>query len=318
MPPSHARCHHASVLGALQGFSTIAAVISVGFVLAHVGVLGMEARNILADLAFFVASPALLLVVLSKAPVSAVLSWGLVVAAGGALLVMAIAAAIAHWRWGMGLGETVLAALCSGYVKSGNLGLPIALYVLGDITYAAPVLLLQLLVLTPVSMTVLDSQLPFAKPGVMSRVAGLLRNPITVGALIGLVLSVTGRQLPSALLDPITLIGNLAVPCMLIAFGVALRLGQRPGKDLGRVATLSGLKLVGQPVIAASLGAALGLRGHELFAVVVMAALPTAQNIFTYSLRYDRGVYLTRDTIFVTTLASAPVILVAALVFGGA
>ena len=84
------------------------------------------------------------------------------------------------------------------------------------------------------------------------------------------------------------------------------------------MATLSGLKLVGQPVIAASLGAALGLRGHELFAVVVMAALPTAQNIFTYSLRYDRGVYLTRDTIFVTTLASAPVILVAALVFGGA
>ena len=55
-----------------------------------------------------------------------------------------------------------------------------------------------------------------------------------------------------------------------------------------------------------------------MFAVVVMAALPTAQNIFTYSLRYDRGVYLTRDTIFVTTLASAPVILVAALVFGGA
>ena len=56
MPPSRARCHDASVLGALQGFSTIAAVISVGFVLAHVGVLGMEARNILADLAFFVLS----------------------------------------------------------------------------------------------------------------------------------------------------------------------------------------------------------------------------------------------------------------------
>ena len=37
----------------------------VGFVLAHVGVLGPEARKILADVAFFVASPALLLVVLS-------------------------------------------------------------------------------------------------------------------------------------------------------------------------------------------------------------------------------------------------------------
>jgi predicted permease len=166
-------------------------------------------------------------------------------------------------------------------------------------------------------MTILDSRLPGAKPGLMARVAGLFRNPITVGAVLGLVLSVTHVQLPPVLLDPITLIGNLAVPCMLIAFGVALRLGQRPGEDLGQVATLSVLKLVGQPLIAAGLGAGLGLRGHELFAVVVMAALPTAQNIFTYSLRYGRAVYLTRDTIFVTTLASAPVILVAALVFGG-
>jgi predicted permease len=317
MPLSRPRCQDAQVLGALQGFSTIAAVIAVGFVLAHLGVLGLDARNILADLAFFVASPALLLVVLAQAPVSVVLSWGLLVAAGGALLVMAVAAAIAHWRWGMGLGETVMAALCSGYVNSGNLGLPIALYVLGDITYAAPVLLFQLLVLTPVSMTILDSRLPGAKPGLMARVAGLFRNPITVGAVLGLVLSVTHVQLPPVLLDPITLIGNLAVPCMLIAFGVALRLGQRPGEDLGQVATLSVLKLLGQPLIAAGLGAGLGLRGHELFAVVVMAALPTAQNIFTYSLRYGRAVYLTRDTIFVTTLASAPVILVAALVFGG-
>ena len=78
------------------------------------------------------------------------------------------------------------------------------------------------------------------------------------------------------------------------------------------MATLSGLKLVGQPVIAASLGAALGLRGHELFAVVVMAALPTAQNIFTYALRYEKAIFLTRDAIFVSTFGSVPVILLAA------
>ena len=59
-------------------------------------------------------------------------------------------------------------------------------------------------------------------------------------------------------------------------------------------------------------------RGVALFVVIVMAALPTAQNIFTYSLRYQRAVYLTRDAIFVTTLGSAPVILLAALIFQGA
>ncbi len=305
------------MLGALQGFTTISAVVAVGFLLAHVGVLGLAARQILADVAFFVASPALLLVVLAKAPVGQVLSSGLLVAALSSVAVMAVAAALARWRWRLGLGETVMAGLCSGYVNSGNLGLPIAFYVLGDYTYAAPVLLYQLLLLTPLSMTVLDSTLPGASSGLAARLAGLFRNPITVGALIGLVLSVTQVQLPSVLLDPITLIGNLAVPCMLIAFGVALRLGQRPGEDLDRVAALSGLKLVGMPLAAAVIGAALGLRGHDLFAVVVMAALPTAQNIFTYSLRYDRAVYLTRDTIFVTTLGSVPAILVVTLAFHG-
>ena len=306
------------MLGALQGFSTITAVIAVGWVLAHRGILGLEARQILADLAFFVASPALLLVVLAKAPVGEVLSSGVVVAAGSAAGVMAVAAAVARWRWRVGVGETVMAALCAGYVNSGNLGLPIALYVLGNVAYAAPVLLLQLLVLTPVSMTILDSQLPGARAGLAARITGLFRNPITLGALAGLVLSVTHVTLPPVLLDPLTLIGNLAVPCMLVAFGVALRLGQRPGEALDRIAVLALLKLVGQPLAAAGIGAALGLRGHALFVVIVMAALPTAQNIFTYSLRYQRAVYLTRDAIFVTTLGSAPVILLAALIFHGA
>lgn len=317
--PSGARlCDDHRVLGALQGFATISAVVAVGWVLAHVGVLGLEARQILADLAFFVASPALLLVVLSRAPVGGVFTTGLLVAVVSALAVMALAAGVARWRWGAGPGDTVMAALCAGYVNSGNLGLPIALYVLGDAVYAAPILLLQLLVLTPISMTILDSQRPGARPGLRARLVGMFRNPITLGALVGVVLSVRGLTLPPVVMDPVTMIANLSVPCMLIAFGVALRLGQRPGDAFGRLTWLAGLKLVGMPLVAAGIGAAFGLRGHELYAVVVMAALPTAQNIFTYALRYQRSIYLTRDTIFVTTLGSVPAILLAALVFHGA
>ena len=42
----------------------------------------------------------------------------------------------------------------------------------------------------------------------------------------------------------------------------------------------------------------------------MIAALPTAQNVFTFAMRYNRGVILARDTIFVATLISVPVILV--------
>jgi predicted permease len=42
----------------------------------------------------------------------------------------------------------------------------------------------------------------------------------------------------------------------------------------------------------------------------VIAALPTAQNVFNFAVRYDRGVILARDTIFVTTLLSVPAVLI--------
>ena len=54
----------------------------------------------------------------------------------------------------------------------------------------------------------------------------------------------------------------------------------------------------------------MGLAGHDLLAVTVIAALPTAQNVFTFAMRYDRAVILARDSIFVATVLSVPAILV--------
>ena len=59
----------------------------------------------------------------------------------------------------------------------------------------------------------------------------------------------------------------------------------------------------------------LARQGEALFAVVVTAALPTAQNIFTYAVRYRREVNLARDVIFISTFASVPVILGIAALF---
>ena len=75
MPPRPPDCDDPRVIGALQGFSTISAVVVVGWLLAHFGVLGLEARQILADVAFFVASPALLLVVLLLGAVIGLKAW---------------------------------------------------------------------------------------------------------------------------------------------------------------------------------------------------------------------------------------------------
>ena len=42
------------------------------------------------------------------------------------------------------------------------------------------------------------------------------------------------------------------------------------------------------------------------FAVVLMAALPTAQNVLVYAMQFDAGQRLARDAQVITTFASLP------------
>ena len=44
-----------------------------------------------------------------------------------------------------------------------------------------------------------------------------------MGSLAGVAVSATGLRIPGPVMDPLTLIGNMAVPAVLLAFGISLR-----------------------------------------------------------------------------------------------
>ncbi len=304
--------------GVLAGFATIGIIIGLGFLLAQLKILDATAQGVLTRIAYYVASPALMVTVLGNTDVQRLLSANLIASLASVAVAATIAVLLARLVWKRDGGDTVIAAFCSAYVNAGNLGLPIAAYALGDAALVAPMLLAQLLVLQPSGLAVLDGITHIPTPGIsrrrllLIRLARPLRNPLAVGSLVGLALALTGIKLPVAINAPLTLIGGIAVPCMLLAYGTSLRLGPRPGAGEPpiQVGALVLLKLVVQPIAAYLIGAyAVGLAGHDLLAVTVIAALPTAQNVFTLAMRYERGVILARDTIFVATLLSVPVIL---------
>jgi hypothetical protein len=307
------------VQGVLAGFASIGLVIGLGFLLAHLKVLDEAAQRVLTRTAFFVASPALMVTVLGRTDVHRLLSANLLASLGSVLVAATVTVVLARLLWRREAGDTVIAAFCSAYVNASNLGLPIAAYALGDAALIAPMLLAQLLVLQPLGLAVLDGIARAAPTGasprrlLLVRLTRPLRNPLVLGSLVGLALAVTGVTLPVALAAPLGLVAGMAVPSMLLAYGISLRLGPRPGagEPAGQVATLVALKLVLQPVTAYLIGAYLvRLVEHDLLAVTVIAALPTAQNVFLFATRYQRGVILARDAIFVGTLLSVPVILV--------
>ena len=178
--------------GVVLGFATIVAVIGVGALVAHLGVVDLGAQQVLSRIAFFVASPALLLTTVAEADTHGVLSRSLVATAVGVVVPAATYIGVAWWRWRRSVGERVIGALASSYVNAGNLGLPVAAYVLGDAALVAPTLLMQLLVLQPVALAVLDADVRGHRPTLRQVLVRPFTNPLTIGTLIGLLLSVTG------------------------------------------------------------------------------------------------------------------------------
>lgn len=128
--------------GVLSGFAVIAVVIGVGYLISRRGYLGDGGREVLTRLAFHVASPALLFTTLAQADLSVIFSDRLLVTAMSTAAAAGVFVAVGAAR-GWGVGRTTIGALCSSYVNSGNLGIPIAVYVLGDASLVAPVLLFQ-------------------------------------------------------------------------------------------------------------------------------------------------------------------------------
>jgi malonate transporter and related proteins len=308
------------VKGVLAGFVTIGAVIGLGILLAQIRILDEASQRMLIRLAFFVASPALMITVLGEADISRIFSASLVASVSSVFVAASVYLMLARWVWRRTAGETVIGTFASAYVNAGNLGLPIAAYVLGDASLIAPMLLTQLLVLQPVGLAVLDLMtsrgraFTTGRQQVLRILSRIVRNPLTIGSLLGLLLSISGLRLPAVIADPLQLVAGMAVPAMLLAYGVSLRLGPLPGagEPPVQVATIVALKLLLQPACAYLAARLLGLEGLDVLAVTVIAALPTAQNVFTHAVRYNTGVILARDSIFISTLASVPVLIVIA------
>lgn len=311
------------LLSAMEGFFIIGVVIAVGYVASRFHIGGPSAQMVLNKFSFFVSTPCLMFAILSKQRLSVIFHPSIIVAFFSAAAVGLIFVALNALTFHMDAANATIGALNSLYLNSNNIGLPVATYILGNPTLVAPILVMQQALFTPIGLTVLDATTT-GKLSPKTIIKQPLKQPILLGSLGGILISAISAQaghfvIPDFVFKPIDMIGASAVPMILMAFGMSLR-GSRPmGKGTDRRATLTVviLKNLVMPIIAFLLAwFIMGFRGVELYGCVVLAALPTGQNVYNYAARYNVGTTFARDGILISTITSPMVIALIAVILG--
>lgn len=304
------------MLDVLTGFAIIFVVIGVGFVLALRGVIGKgDARLQFNRTAFWAATPALIFSSVAKSDTSAFVSPVVAVIAAASVTTMVLYWVYSRIFFSRSGAETMAGAAAASYYNSVNIGLPIATYVIGDATYAIPALVLQMAVLSPFIIAGLNAQGTSLRSIWRSVVSGVTA-PVVLAAVAGFIVSAAGWQIPDVAMQPLEILGGASIPMILVSFGASLKGDALLQEDRLPTITATVLKLVGMPAIALVVGAALGLGGTELYAASILAALPTAQNVYNYAATYEVGETVARDTVFLTTFLSLPAMLAIAAIFG--
>jgi len=282
------------------------------FVLIAIGVLWAywrparvdidSSRRMLTDSVFYIFLPALVLLVLWRAPLGVKTAQVALAAAAGVLLGVALAYGSCRvCRADRGVTGAVL--LAAAWPNATYLGLPVLEKTLGpwarslaiqyDLFACTPLLLTLGIYIAQRYGTVEPNERPLRL---------FARVPPLWAAIAAVVLNVTGVPIPAWVDGLLVLMSSAVVPLMLLSVGMALPTGFRQWQRLPSVLPVAVIQLLLMPLGVLAVASLLGLTGVWRTGVVLEAAMPTMLMGLVLCDRYglNSGVYAAAIT--VTTL----------------
>ncbi|MCE8507130.1 AEC family transporter [Ruegeria pomeroyi] len=288
---------------------TVLEIVAPVFLLAAVGFgwvrLGFEYRlQFVTRLGTMLAVPCLIFVALMKTDIPGGDLSRFTLASALAILVLTVVFGLIVRASGLDR-RTYLPPLLFG--NTGNLGLPLCMFAFGveGLSYAVVFFSLSALWSFSYGIHVVAGQ------GSLSKVA---REPMVWATLLGALFLTQGWQTPRFLTNALELIGQMAVPLMLITLGVAIaRLSTR---RIGQAVGLSILKLAVCFPIGWLVARGFGLSGPALGVLVVQMSVPAAVSAYLLAERFGADAEAVAGMVMVSTLLAVgalPLVLAAVL-----
>jgi malate permease and related proteins len=273
-------------------------VASIGFLLARYARLDVK---MLSRLTFLALSPCLVFKSLVGAQLGAE-EFGKL-----ALFALALTAGIGVIAWSVArllrLDRTMTSAFCLVvmFANAGNYGLPLVLFAFGQEALARATVIFA--VNAALMYTVGVFLACQGRLGLRGTLASVARVPAIYGVALAIVVLATGFKVPAFIMRPVGLVGDAALPCMLMVLGMQF---ERAGRleHLRLVGVSSALKLIVAPAMAFLLVALLGISGPGRQAALVQAGTPAAVLTTILAVQYDVAPSLVTGAVFVSTLLS--------------
>ena len=142
------------------------------------------------------------------------------------------------------------------------------------------------------------------KPSPKQLLRGVATNPILLGIVLGTVYALLPFTLPAVITKAMNSIASVTTPLALLSIGASFE-GAKAIKKLGPTLGAALIKTVGLAAVFLPCAVALGFRGEELIALLIMLGSPTTPSAYVMSKNMGHEGVLTSSCIALTTLLSA-------------
>jgi malate permease and related proteins len=283
------------------------AIAGAGFLLARY--LGVQVQTV-SRVTFYALAPALVFNMLVSSQVEAsqvgrMVVFYVLVTAAAALMARLAAMPLKLDR--PSLSAFMLVVISS---NSGNYGLPVAMLAFGrDALAFASVYFLtsSLFSYTGGILIAASGRRTFAEA-----VRGVLRVPAVYGAAAAALTIIFHVAIPKALMQPVTMLSDAALPMMILVLGMQLERATRPDRPT-MVALAVALSIIATPLAAIGIAYLVGLHGAAFQAGVLQASMPTAVITTILALEFDVAPnFVTSVVVFATLLSPVTVTLLIA------
>ena len=184
-------------------------------------------------------------------------------------------------------------------------GIPLTTFVFGDGKASVCGIMVMIIVsmFNILSVVVLEYYRDGGKVRPGPLLLGIVKNPLLQGCVAGLLCYLLGIKLPVFLKEPVFALGSMASTLALVVLGANLQFAEL--KKNGRtITTVLLVRLLLLPLVMVPLGWLIGLRGVELFLILMIYGTPVATASYPMAQNMGGDGQLAGQLVFVSTVAS--------------